>query len=168
MAEAAYPNLRYLKEFMVDANHRQSRGHPKCTILQISMDNERLMKTPDDHTDFGRLMKDFNPEKIPSQTLSVLEDLSIGWIEYLGSLLKIDLHFFANHLRSSEYEHNNNKTNAPVLPSARHWRTFTALSYSKAILLQPEFGAQSNRDDRLQHPPSNDFEACQTTKLRYL
>jgi len=140
LAEAAYPNLRYLKEFMDDANNRQSRGHPKCTILQISMDNKRLMKTPDDHPDFERVMKDFNPEHIPSQTLFMLEDLSTEWIEYFGSLLNIDPHFLANHLRSSEYEHNNNKTNAPVLFSARRLRNFTILSYFKPIILQSECG----------------------------
>jgi len=145
---------------MNDADDKQSRGHPNCTILQISMDNKRLIKTPEGNPEFGRILQDFNPEESPSQTLFVLEDLSTGWIEYFGSLLDIDPHFFANHLRSSEYEHNNNKTNAPALPSARRRRNFTVLSYFKPILLESECG--------LNKTEMRDFNVLRRMTLRHV
>jgi len=38
MAEVAYPDLRNLRNFMDDGLKWQSRGHPSCTILQVSID----------------------------------------------------------------------------------------------------------------------------------
>ncbi|KAH6661966.1 hypothetical protein B0J14DRAFT_707890 [Halenospora varia] len=102
------------------------------------MNNKVLVKTSNGHPNFNRIMKEFDPQNTPSQTLFMLEDLSTEWIEYFGCLLSIDPHFFANHLRSSEYEHNNNKTNAPVLPPARRHRNYTVLSYFKPIFLETE------------------------------
>lgn len=138
VSEVAYPNLRYLKNFMDETPTSQSRGYPSCMILQISSDNKQLIKTPQTHPEFNQILQQFAPEKKHSQTLFVLEDLSTLWIEYFGSLLSIDPHFFANHLRSSEYEHSNNKTNAPTLPSARRCRNFKVLSYFKPILLETQ------------------------------
>lgn len=109
MAEVAYPDLRNLRNFMDDGLKWQSRGHPSCTILQVSIDNKQLVKTPQSHPEFDRLLREFDPEKAPSQTLFILEDLSTDWIEYFGSLLDIDPHFFATHLRSSEYDIRNEK-----------------------------------------------------------
>jgi hypothetical protein len=138
MSEVAYPNLRYLKDFMDNEPDWQppNRGQPNCKILEISADNNQLIQTPHNHPDFDRIIREHDPERIPSQTLFILEDLSADWVEYLGSLLNIDPHFFSNHLRSSEYEHTNNKTNAQVLPSAKRCRNFTVLSYFKPILLE--------------------------------
>jgi hypothetical protein len=138
LSEVAYPNLRYLRDFMEDEPKWQppNRGQPICTILEFSADSRQLIQTPHNHPDFDRIARKLDPERTPSQTLFILEDLSTDWIEYLGSLLNIDPHFFANHLRSSEYEHTNNKTNAPVLPSARRCRNFTVLSYFKPIILE--------------------------------
>jgi len=140
MAKVIYPNLRYLAEFMDKNDNTQSSCHPKCIILDVSADNKRLVETTEDHPDFNRILQDFNPEMTPSHTLFVLEDLSTSWIEYFGSRLNVDPHFFANHLRSSEYEHNNSKTNAYALPSARRGRNFFVLSYFKPILLHTKIG----------------------------
>jgi hypothetical protein len=139
LAENGYPDLKYLRDFLKGVVD-QSRGQPKCTILQLAMDNKELVQVPGHDPEFARIVQGFNPVLKPSRSLFILEDLNTAWIEFLGDLLKIDPHFFASYLRSSEYEHNNNKTNAHALPSSRRQRKFTVLSYFKPIVLETPCG----------------------------
>lgn len=126
MASNGYANLQYLSEFMEGENQHPAR----CTIIQISEDHKVFAKTNDSDPEFPRIIDQFvSPDSLRGQTLFVVEDLSTAWIEYLGYHLNIDPHFFATHLRNSEFEHRRNTSNASTLPSTRRLRQYTCLCF---------------------------------------
>lgn len=128
----------------------------------MQRDNKQLVKTLHSQPDveIEQIIQELAPDTTASQMLFILEDLSTDWVEYFGSRLNIDPHFFVSHLRSSDiYEHDNDKSNAPVLPSARRRREFTSLTYFKPILLQT--------DCELYHGEIRDFNVMRRMTLRH-
>lgn len=129
-SQRGFPFLKYLVEFMHVEGMRK-RG--ECTLLRFyGHDRPPSRKDTPSREDLKNLSPD--GERVTGR-LIILEDLSSNWIEKIGWLFGIDPMFFAGHVRISEWNPRNDRTDAQRLPSSRKEAQFIRLRYSEIVLL---------------------------------
>ena len=121
----------------MDDSGAAARSRATCTLLRFYV-HERPPSRKD--TPSVEDLKTLSPggERITGR-LIILEDLSRDWIEKIGQLFDIDPMFFAGHVRISEWEHQDDRTDAQRLPSSRKDAHFIRLRYSETVCLNRRF-----------------------------
>jgi hypothetical protein len=131
-----YGNLKYLDDMMIDydvwfgAKYLVVDFSPSFQIHSIRSSTEKNIT---DHI------------KGKCRSLYIVEDLSEDIIEELGSKFGIEPQFFAEHLRAVEWEHHNDRSNAAMLPSVRHFARYWSLQYFEPIAMHKNYASERTR-----------------------
>jgi hypothetical protein len=136
LIDAGYSNLKFLEErVMQKPDHKDAT----CTILRFSLDGSLESHCDASDSDFKRTLAG------NSRRLFILEGVSQELVEKLGSALDIEPEFFANHLRSTTWEHHDDRSDSRMLPSIRKQAKFWTLEYFECIRLNEKYRLGRNR-----------------------
>ncbi|PVI03991.1 hypothetical protein DM02DRAFT_726099 [Periconia macrospinosa] len=131
LIRSGYTNLKYLDQ---DILHDRYVFEANCTIVQFGHDG--AITEPRTACE-----ADFIPNPTGTQRrLFILQGECTSLVNQIGEALDIEPEFFADHIRAVTWEHHNDKTNNPMLPSVRRGAHFWTLQYFEPIQLEGHFG----------------------------
>jgi hypothetical protein len=131
LIDSGYASLKYLEG---DVLQDRSSYEARCTVVQYDHDGQIAEPRMACEADF-----------VPGLTgtcrrLFILEGESMSLVNRVGEALDIEPEFFADHIRAVTWEHHDDKTNNPMLPSVRRGADFWTLQYLEPISLEGQFG----------------------------
>lgn len=126
-----YTNLKYLDD---DILHDRYVFEASCTVVQFGHNGKIAEPRAACQADFLR-----NPTS-DHRRLFILQGECADLVDQLGKTLNIEPEFFADHMRAVVWEHYDDRTNNPMLPSVRRGAHFWTLQYFEPIQLERHIG----------------------------
>ncbi|QDS77325.1 hypothetical protein FKW77_004877 [Venturia effusa] len=144
LADERRPDLRFLRDELKRQIEERTFHNSRMAVLEFSngtLVNAGQPTWPDGPS---KLREDWTKEQNPRSRLYVLEDITAGYVEVLGTHFDLDPSFFAKHLRNTTWESSWDAADPSPLPSSNTntGKTATYCIWYPEMLIFPDEGTE--------------------------